>query len=191
MFPLSESEYHFPMRKGFILGVVVTGLLLAGGAYWYFATGHAPVAASAPPMPFERTFARMGLHAYLARLPHPKPPVPADEANLAAGAKVYVQNCAVCHGLPTMDKTAIARGMFPPPPPLFQEKGVTDDEEWETYWKVESGIRMTGMPEFKGSLTETQIWQVTVLVKNADKLPAAVTADLASAAAAALAGQKK
>jgi mono/diheme cytochrome c family protein len=173
------------MLKGFILGVVLTGLLLAGGAYWYFATGHAPVAASAPPMPFERTFARMGLHSYLAKLPHPKPPMPADEANLAAGAKVYVQNCAVCHGLPTMEKTAIARGMFPPPPPLFQGKGVTDDEEWETYWKVENGIRMTGMPEFKDSLTETQIWQATLLVKNADKLPAAVRGDLASAAAAA------
>ena len=89
-----------------------------------------------------------------------------------------------------MDKTAIARGMFPPPPPLFQGKGVTDDEEWETYWKVENGIRMTGMPEFKDSLTETQVWQVTLLVKNADKLPAAVSGDLASAAAA-TSGQNK
>ncbi|HKB72468.1 MAG TPA: cytochrome c [Thermoanaerobaculia bacterium] len=172
------------MLKGFVLGVVIAVLLAAGGAYFYFASGRAPVAASAPPMPFEKTFARIGLDAYLKKLPHPKPQVPADEANLLAGAKVYEQNCAVCHGLPTMDKTSIARGMFPPPPPLFQGKGVTDDEEWETYWKVENGIRMSGMPEFKGSLTETQIWQVTVLVKNADKLPAAIRSDLASASAA-------
>ncbi len=171
------------MLKGFVLGVVLTGLLLAGGAYWYFASGRAPVAASAPPMPFEKTMARMGLHAYLERLPHPKPQVAADEANLLAGAKVYEQNCALCHGLPTMDRTSIARGMFPSPPPLFQGKGVTDDDEWETYWKVENGIRLSGMPEFKGSLTETRIWQVTVLVKNADKLPPAVSSDLASSAA--------
>jgi mono/diheme cytochrome c family protein len=171
------------MLKGLILGLVLAGLLLACGAWWYFASGHAPVAASAPPMPFERMFARMGLQAYLDKLPHPKSPVPADEANLLAGAKVYEANCAVCHGLPTMDKTPIARGMFPPPPPLFQGKGVTDDDDWETYWKVENGIRMSGMPEFKGSLTETQIWQVTALVKNADKLPPAVKSDLASAAA--------
>ncbi len=172
------------MLKGFILGVVLTGVLLAAGAYLYFTSGRAPVAASAPPMPFEKTFARMGLRAYLAKLPHPKPQVPADEANLLAGAKVYEVNCAVCHGLPTMDRTAIARGMFPPPPPLFQGKGVTDDEEWETYWKVESGIRLSGMPEFKDSLTETQIWQATVLVKNADKLPASVSGELAAHAAA-------
>ena len=172
------------MLKGVLLGIVLALLLLAGGARWYFASGRAPVAASARPMPFERTFARMGLHAYLARLPHPKPAVPADETNLLAGARVYKEHCAVCHGLPGLDKTAIARGMFPPPPPLFQGKGVTDDEEWESYWKVENGIRMTGMPEFKGSLTETEIWQASVLVKNADKLPQAVRNELAGTGAA-------
>ena len=172
------------MLKGILLGIALAALVAAGGVWWYFKSGRAPVAASAPPMPFERTLARMGLHAYLARLPHPKPAVPADEANLLAGARVYKEQCAVCHGLPGLDKGAIARGMFPPPPPLFQGKGVTDDEEWESYWKVENGIRMTGMPEFKDSLTETQIWQVSVLVKNADKLPPAVRSDLAGTAPA-------
>jgi hypothetical protein len=68
--------------------------------------------------------------------------------------------------------------MFPKPPQLFHGMGVTDDEAWETYWKVENGIRLTGMPGFKGRLSETQIWQVSVLVKNADKIPPSVKADL-------------
>lgn len=171
------------MLKGFVLGIVVALLLAGCGAWWYFGMGHAPVAASAVPMPFEKTFARMGLHSYLAKLPHPNPPIPADEANLVAGARVYREHCAVCHTLPGMDRSAIARGMFPPPPPLLQGKGVTDDEPWESYWKVESGIRMSGMPEFKDSITENQIWQVTLLVKNADKLPASVRTELAATAA--------
>jgi mono/diheme cytochrome c family protein len=61
--------------------------------------------------------------------------------------------------------------------------GVTDDEAWESYWKVESGIRMTGMPGFKGHLTETQIWQVVVLLKNADKITPSVKAELLGATA--------
>jgi mono/diheme cytochrome c family protein len=68
--------------------------------------------------------------------------------------------------------------MFPAPPHLFRGMGVTDDEPWETYWKVENGIRLTGMPGFKGRLSETQIWQVTVLVKNADKISDAAKAAL-------------
>jgi mono/diheme cytochrome c family protein len=45
-------------------------------------------------------------------------------------------------------------------------------------------MRMTGMPGFKDHLTETQIWQVVQLVKDADKLPPAVKAELAGAPAA-------
>jgi mono/diheme cytochrome c family protein len=154
---------------------------VAACVYWYFASGHAPVAVTAADMPFERTFARIGLHSYLGKLPHPEPQVPADEKNLSEGAKVYKENCAVCHGLPDTQKTVIAQGMSPKPPQLFKGTGVTDDEAWESYWKVEGGIRMTGMPGFKDSLTETQIWQVVQLVKNADKIPPSAKAALVGA----------
>jgi mono/diheme cytochrome c family protein len=61
--------------------------------------------------------------------------------------------------------------MFPKPPQLFQGKGVTDDEPGETYWKVDNGIRLTGMPSFANSLSPTEMWQVSLLLANADKLP--------------------
>ena len=41
---------------------------------------------------------------------------------------------------------------------------------------------MSGMPGFKGQLTETQIWQVSVLVKNADKIAESVKKELAAGA---------
>jgi thiosulfate dehydrogenase len=169
------------MIKGIVLGIILGIAGMAAGVYLYFSTGRAPVAVTAPEMPFERKFARMGLNAYLDKLPHPEAQVPADEGTLLAGAKVYRDNCAVCHGLPDAPKTAIAEGMAPKPPQLFKGTGVTDDEAWESYWKVEGGIRMTGMPGFKDRLTETQIWQVAVLVKNADKIPPAVKAELTGA----------
>jgi mono/diheme cytochrome c family protein len=168
------------MLKGLILGIIVGFLLVAAGIHLYFATGQAPVATSAAPMPFERRYAHIALDAYLNKLPHPEPQTPADEPNYLAGAEVYKQNCAVCHGLPGMAKTSIATGMFPKPPQLWQGVGVTDDEAWETYWKVENGIRMTGMPGFKGQLNETQIWQVSVLLNHGDKIPASVKTALAS-----------
>jgi mono/diheme cytochrome c family protein len=170
------------MLKGLILGVLLAMLLIAGCIYFYFSSGHAPVATSAPPIPFERTLARVGLHAYLDKLPHPAPQVAADEGNLIAGAKVYKEQCAVCHGLPDKPKSAIQMGMYPAPPQLFHGTGVTDDDAWESYWKVENGIRMSGMPSFKGQLTETQVWQVAVLVKNADKITEPVKKELAAGA---------
>lgn len=170
------------MIKGLILGIILGVLLIAGGVYFYFASGNAPVATSAPPMPLEKSLARIGLQAYLDKLPHPEPQVPVDETNLIAGAKVYKEQCATCHGLPNEPKTVVAQGMYPAPPQLFHGVGVTDDDAWESYWKVENGIRMTGMPRFKGQLTEAQIWQVVVLVKNADKIGEAVKKELAAGA---------
>jgi thiosulfate dehydrogenase len=174
------------MLKGLIWGILLGALLVLGGVFFYFATGRAPVAVTAPEMPFEHKMAHMALNAYLNKLPHPSPQVLADEKNLLEGAKVYKEHCAVCHGLPGQEPTAIAAGMAPRPPQLFKGTGVTDDEEWESYWKVAGGIRMTGMPGFKGSLSDTQIWQVAVLVKNADKITPAARAELSGVPVAAV-----
>jgi hypothetical protein len=55
---------------------------------------------------------------------------------------------------------------------------VTDDPAGETYWKVSNGIRMTGMPSFHQSLSDTQMWQVSLMLADFDKLPADVVAVL-------------
>ncbi|HWY48151.1 MAG TPA: hypothetical protein VNX70_12250 [Bryobacteraceae bacterium] len=81
--------------------------------------------------------------------------------------------------MPGQDQTAVAKGEFPKPPQLFKGKGVSDDPPGETYWKVANGIRLTGMPGFNGSLATDQMWQVTLLLANSDKLPAAVRTILA------------
>lgn len=172
------------MVKALLVGVVLGVLIVAGGVYFYFSSGRAPVATAGAGIPFERKMATMALHAYLNKLPHPAPQVPADEKNMMEGTKIYKENCGMCHGLPGQAPTAIAQGMAPQPPQLFKGTGVTDDEEWESYWKAEGGIRMSGMPGFKGRLTETQIWQVVVLVKNADKISPTVRAELAGTAPA-------
>src|SRR5215467_1793576 len=179
------TSYGYPQRdrrtgmfKGLVLGILIGVLLLVGCMYLYFSLGFAPVATAARPMPLERRMAKIALHAYLEKQQHPQPLVPADEGNLIAGAKVYKEQCAMCHGLPSEPKSAAAKGMFPSPPRHFERVGVTDDEPWETYWKVENCIRMTGMPGFKGQVGEKEIWQMTMLVKNADKITEPVKKEL-------------
>ncbi len=166
------------MLKALAIGILVGGLLVLGGIWFYFATGRAPVATTDPPIPFEKRLAKASLGARLEKQPHVEPGVPADEISYLAGAEVYKQNCAVCHGLPGELETAIARGMYPKPPELFHGIGVTDDPAWETFWKAENGIRMSGMPGFKGRLTDKQLWQVSQLLANADKIPTSVKAAL-------------
>jgi mono/diheme cytochrome c family protein len=173
-----ERDRRTGMFKGLVLGILIGILLLVVCMYLYFSLGFAPVATAAHPMPLERRLAKIALRAYLDKQQHPQPLVPADETNLIAGAKVYKEQCATCHGLPGEPRSAVSKGMFPSPPRLFEGVGVTDDEPWETYWKVENGIRMTGMPGFKGQVGEKEIWQVTMLAKNADKITEPVKKEL-------------
>ncbi|HYX67712.1 MAG TPA: c-type cytochrome [Terriglobales bacterium] len=159
------------MKKVF-LGLLLGLLLLPAGVLVYFLAGMAPVATSAPPMPFEKTLARIGLSSKVASEAPKNPPFTPDEQTFVAGAQLYRRDCAVCHGLPQQPLTAIAKGMYPKPPQLFKGKGVTDDPAGETYWKVANGIRLTGMPGFASSLSDQQMWQISLLLANADKLPA-------------------
>jgi thiosulfate dehydrogenase len=160
------------MRK-FLIGLILGLIAFPVCVYFYFSSGSAPVATAAPPMPFEKTLAHMAMHARMDKEIPKSVPVAADEAAYVAGAKIYKENCAVCHGLPGVSQTAIAKGMYPDPPKLMEGMGVTDDPPQETYWKVSGGIRMTGMPGFDKTLSTTEMWQVSLLVASADKLPQA------------------
>lgn len=161
---------------GLVLGIILVPVLL----YLYLAGGSAPVATTDPDMPFEVFLARKAQHVRIDREMPKNVPIQPSEANYVAGAELYKQHCAVCHGLPDSEKTAIATGMYPRPPQLFKGKGVTDDEPGESYWKIFNGFRLTGMPGFSKSLKETQMWQLALLVANADKLPASAKAALAA-----------
>lgn len=159
------------MARGFILGVVaaLVGLLLC--AYVAIKAGAVPANADGKPSRLERWIASTSLHATTAReAPRGPNPVPLNDANLAAGIRIYGANCAVCHGGADGQPTDIAAGLYQRPPQLAKD-GVEDDPEGITYWKVYHGIRLTGMPSFGHSLKEEQIWQVALFLKHMDSLP--------------------
>jgi mono/diheme cytochrome c family protein len=153
-----------------LLAIVIFG----GGLFYYFYSGMAPAGTADAMMPLEKTLAHMALDAHIERQHIGQPPVAADETNFLAGAGVYKQHCAVCHGLPNQPSTDYATTMFPKPPQLFQGKGVTDDPAAESYWKTANGIRLSGMPSFNNKLNDTQIWQVSQLLAHANEVPESV-----------------
>jgi thiosulfate dehydrogenase len=163
----------------FTFGLVVGLLIIPALLFLYVATGHAPVATADPPMPVETFFAKLGRKSRI-RAEQPKRDLATfNSADLQSGAVIYRKDCAFCHGLPNQPKPDAAKGMFPHAPQLFDHDDmVTDDPVGEDFWKVKNGIRLSGMPAFKDTLSETQIWQVSALLAKADQLPAEVRAKL-------------
>jgi mono/diheme cytochrome c family protein len=159
--------------KGIVFGAV--GAVVAGFAAFYFlaAAGALPANADARPPAVEKWIARKALDAAIARqAPKGDNPVPLTDANLIAGIKLYAADCAVCHGAADGAASHIARGLYQKAP-QFARYGVEDDEDGETYWKLYHGIRMTGMPSFRETLSEDEIWKIALFLKNMNALPPA------------------
>jgi mono/diheme cytochrome c family protein len=167
-----------------LLGVILGAILVPVAVLAWLHFGKVPVAVADPPLPQERLITSLPLHARIDREMVQAPPIQVSEDNLVAGAQVYRDQCAACHGY--HDKpSSFGAHMFPDAPPLWEKHhhndvvGVSDDPPGETYWKVANGIRLTGMPSYKELLTDTQMWQVSLLLANADKpLPPAALAIL-------------
>ena len=157
--------------KKFIIGLMLGIILVPLSMFFYFLSGRAPVRAVDPPIPLEAFFAGTAIHARMSREMPKGTPLKADETTFLAGADVYKHNCGGCHGLIGRPESAGAKGMSPHPPQLLEpDSMVTDDPPGETFWKAKNGLRLSGMPSYQGTLTDEQIWQVSMLLANADKL---------------------
>jgi thiosulfate dehydrogenase len=166
--------------RAFLLGMAFTVMLFVVGGYLIVRSGGVSLATTAAPLPLEKTVAKLALDASIGTARGSTNPLLVDDTNMLAGAHIYIENCAVCHSVPSHQQTSLAKGMFPAPPQLFEKEGtVTDDPQGVTYWKVTNGIRLSGMPGFGSTLSDTERWQVALLLGQADKLPPAVQAALA------------
>ena len=158
----------------FLLGVVVGIGLVVLASYLFVARGGIFMGTDAEPLPLEETMVGAAITASIGKSANDQSPLSADETNLLAGAKVYMQACAGCHGKLDQPSSG-AKSFYPQPPHLLSPAtGVTDDPVGATHWVVKNGIRFSAMPSFNQKLSDSEIWQVSLLLQNANKLPDSV-----------------
>jgi mono/diheme cytochrome c family protein len=164
------------MILGFAGGIAITVALAGAVSYLAVVNGWLPARQDEAPGELETWAAHHALKATLNREATMQSPIAADEENLMAGAEVYHANCAGCHGTPKDPEPAFAKGFIPPPTLFGNGDIVSDDPEGWSYWKIKHGIKFTGMPSFTPSLSDKEMWQVTLFLKHMDKLPDKVKA---------------
>ncbi len=157
----------------FIAGIFSTLGLFAACGYFILASGSIDPGADQPIPQWERWAAKTSIRAYLKKnTPETKNPLKLNNENLEAGCSLYVNNCAFCHGLADAKKNASAEGFYKGAPVFVKEA-----EEWAKdpdgliYWFIEHGVRLTAMPAYKKSLSETEKWQIVMFIKEMYRLP--------------------
>jgi cytochrome c553 len=91
-----------------------------------------------------------------------------DELRWARGAKAFDEMCSGCHGAPGQKPFLGAADMNPPPPDLADV--VSQRTPNELFWVVKNGIRMTGMPAWGPTHSDTQIWDLVAFMKRLPEL---------------------
>jgi thiosulfate dehydrogenase len=157
----------------FLFGVVFTLAVVLTGGWAYLHYGH-------PPAAFKKSAAALESSVSPAAPIKPKPapeiqqpPFGISEDVFESGARVYTAHCASCHGVPGRDalvrpSTAVAPQLWRPLPHSLGI-GVSNLSPGETYSRIENGVHPPAMPAYRQALTTTQIWQVSLLLKNANQ----------------------
>ena len=157
----------------FLLGIIVTLLVLVLAALGVAMLGFFPTPANVEPPRLERHLAMSALDASMDRhAPHISNPLTPTDPNLEEGMKLYTMNCALCHGSLDRKPSSLANSLYPPPPNLISDP--PDDPEWHIFYAIRTGVRYTGMPAWDKTLSEQDIWKITMFLSHMDKLPPGV-----------------
>jgi mono/diheme cytochrome c family protein len=161
------------MRK-FLLGFLtaVVGVALVGFSYVRF--GFVDSRADIPVNELEQQIAMPALDASVdRRAPDIKNPVDSSDASLIAGMRIYQTNCANCHGDVNHPHGMLTDALYPRAPQFVEDS--PDMPENQNFYIIQHGIRLSGMPAWKQSLSDQQMWQVTTFLSHMDKLPPPVS----------------
>jgi len=159
--------------RNFILGIIITLLVLVLGGLAAANFGLMPTKADATPPAWETRIAMSALDASMERkAPRVANPVPPTDENLIEGMKIYTMNCAVCHGTLDEKPSPLEHSLYPPPPQLILMP--PDDPEWHIYYALRTGVRYSGMPAWNKVLSDDDMWKVTAFLARLQKLPPGV-----------------
>jgi mono/diheme cytochrome c family protein len=120
-----------------------------------------------------------------------KNPLPATDEVLSQGQEVFLGSCAQCHGADARGDTHIGRNMYPPAMDLSSPH-VQHWSDAELFWIIQNGVRLTGMPAWKSSISDNDTWKLARFIHKLPRLDAAsASTAVPSPAQAAISSQDK
>ena len=120
--------------------------------------------ASQTPGAVERFLARWLLSRSLPAENLERNPIPPTPENLEAGRQLYEQQCAFCHGTEGRGQSPNGLQFYPPVPSLIDPQ--LDLSDGQMHFITSQGIRYTAMPSFAQVLSEEEIWQALLWVRQ-------------------------
>jgi mono/diheme cytochrome c family protein len=103
-----------------------------------------------------------------------KNPLPETAEIVSQGQEVFLGSCAQCHGAEARGDTNVGRNMSPPAMDLTSAH-VQHWSDAELFWIIQNGVRLTGMPAWKSSISDNDTWKLTRYIHNLPHLNSAAS----------------
>jgi mono/diheme cytochrome c family protein len=151
--------------KRIVWSVVATVVVLAVVAFAFMYSGLFNVAASAPGGGvLDWALSTTMDHSVRAHAKGIAVPPLNDSSMIDTGFDHYKDMCISCHGSPEGGLSEAGMGLNPVAPEL--SVAARDWTPAEIYWIVKNGVRMTGMPSFKPTHSEQDLWAIVAFVEK-------------------------
>src|SRR3546814_3659258 len=86
------------------------------------------------------------------------------------GGRYFQKGCQTCHGAPGVARSEIGQGLRPSPPDLSEHA-----RNWspaELFWIVKNGLKMTGMPAWRPTHSDEDLWAIVAFLMKLPQLSA-------------------
>jgi cytochrome c553 len=123
-----------------------------------------------PPGRLESKAVNAAKHHIFVRGKNDKNPLPDSAATIRDGKEAFSHYCAACHGLDGQNTGVPFADRTSPPVPLLTSKEVQAYTDGQLKWVIDYGIRPSGMPGSKDTLSNDEIWSIVTYLRH---LPAA------------------
>ncbi len=146
----------------FIFSLIFTVILLAAAALVFAWTGVYNIAATKPHTGAISYYIEMLRDRSITKRSEDiRVPDLDDPRKRAAAFSHYHGMCRFCHGAPGYQAEEFAGGLYPEPPDMGHIQ--KERSPSEMYWIVNHGIKMTGMPAFGPTHSDSQLYGVVAL----------------------------
>jgi hypothetical protein len=92
------------------------------------------------------------------------PPLRFTRDQVTDGFALYQAHCVMCHGGPGVARADWVTGMYPTPPYIID--AARRFTAPQLYWVVSRGVKLTGMPAWRGVESPAQIWEVVAFLES-------------------------
>ena len=121
---------------------------------------------TSPPSSFETRTVTFAKHHIFIGNKAQKNPLPNTPENWADGKEAFSHYCVACHGMDGQNTGVPFVDHISPPIPSLASDDVQRYTDGQLKWILDNGIKPSGMPGSRGTLSDDELWSIIILLRH-------------------------